>query len=303
MPILQPEEGAILSRVVIIYLRILGLLVPILLAMPFVFLAGLMRLGGFDAAGMRLAARVQSLWASGSLRVLGVELDTEGQHVPDEPTLIAANHLSYLDILVISALFPSRFVAKSEIGSWPVLGTIVSLSGTLFVKRGDRSDVPRVVAEMQRTLDAGVSVTFFPEGWASRGLDVRRFHPGLFETAVRGKFPCLPVSLSYETPEGTAATAWTVGWWGPVPIGPHLVRMLREGPVRARVRWADKPLFGNDRKRLAQTLEREVRSRFVPLRQEPLPALLKGDPEPQEGLAGAVREHDSNLPATGHAES
>jgi 1-acyl-sn-glycerol-3-phosphate acyltransferase len=274
---------------VFVYLRILGLLVPILLAMPFVLVAGLLRLAGFIGVGMRMGARVQSLWAKLSLFVLGVELDTSGEHVPREATLIAVNHLSYLDILVMSALFPSRFVAKSEIGSWPLLGPIVSLSGTLFVKRGDRNDVPRVVAEMQRTLDAGVSVTFFPEGWASRGLDVCRFHPGLFETAVRGQFPCLPVTLSYSTPENTGATAWTVGWWGPVRIGPHLARMLREGPVLARVSWAPEPLFGRDRKRLAQRLEDEVRSRFRPLRQEPLPVPIQGDPGPEEGLDGLFR--------------
>ena len=238
---------------------------------------------------MRLGARVQSLWARASLFILGIELDTSGRHVPSAATLIAVNHLSYLDILVVSALFPSRFVAKSEIGGWPLIGPIVSLSGTLFVKRGERSDVPRVVGEMQRTLDAGVSVTFFPEGWASRGLDVCRFHPGLFETAVRGQFPCLPVTLSYSTPEGTSATAWTVGWWGPVSLGPHLVRMLREGPVVAHVCWGDEPLFGHDRKRLARRLEAEVRSRFVPLRQEPLPAPLHGDPGPDEGLEGVFR--------------
>jgi len=279
---------------VFVYLRILGLVLPILAAMPFLLLVGLLRLVGAPGVGTRLGAHVQSLWARTSLFVLGVQLDTSGAHVPVAATLIAANHLSYLDILVVSALFPSRFVAKSEIGSWPVLGKIVSLSGTLFVKRGDRHDVPRVVSEMQRTLDAGVSVTFFPEGWASRGLDVCRFHPGLFETAVRGQFPCLPVTLSYATPEGTAATAWTVGWWGPVGIAPHLARMLREGPVVAKVSWADQAVLGHDRKRLAATLEREVRSRFEPLRQEPVPPPIKGDPRPDEGLGGGIREHDSN---------
>ena len=83
---------------------------------------------------------------------------------------MSSNHLSHIDILVVSAVFPSRFVAKSEIQKWPVIGWLASMAGTLFVRRGDRKDVPRVVREMRATLDAGVSVTFFPEGWASRGL-------------------------------------------------------------------------------------------------------------------------------------
>ena len=271
------------------YLRFLTLALPLLLALPFAFLAAVLRLVGAQRFGLRLAARVQSIWARASLWVMGVHLETSGAKLPATATLIAANHLSYLDILVVSALLPSRFVAKSEIGNWPIVGWIVSMSGTLFVKRGDRNDIPRVVTEMKRTLAAGVSVTFFPEGWASRGLHVRHFHRGLFEAAVRGGFPCLPVTLSYSTPEGTAAPAWTVGWWGPVPLAPHMLRLLREGPVSASVRWAPAPVLGSDRKELALVLEREVRQRFVPLRQHPVPPPIKGDPPPEEGLAPDLR--------------
>ena len=114
-------------------------------------------------------------------------------------------------------------------------------------------------------------------------LPTQRFHAGLFEAAVVGGAPCLPVTLSYATPPGTAAPAWTVAWWGPVPIVRHTLRMMREGPVRATVRFPAEPLVGSDRKQLAERLQAEVAGRFEPLRQEPVPPPLPGDPAPDEG--------------------
>ena len=256
-----------------------------LLAGPCLGLAVLERCGARQT-GMRLLAQLQSFWSRALLRLLGFELVVEGEGTDAAhaaPAIVCANHLSHIDALVLGAVFPSRFVGKSEIRGWPVIGLLAALAGTLFIRRGDRQDVPRVVAELHDTLSAGVSVSFFPEGWASRGLRVRRFHAGLFEAAVAGQEPCLPVTLSYSTPPGTAAPAWTVAWWGPVPIVRHTLRMMREGPVRATVRFPAEPLFGEDRKELAERLQAEVAARFEPLRQEPVPPPLPGDPAPDEG--------------------
>lgn len=267
------------------HLRLLACFGVLLLLAPPVLLAWVLRQVGQEPAGLRLVVACQTLWARWSLALLGVRLDIEGPP-PRGPFVVVANHLSHLDIPVLAALFPGRFVAKSEIATWPGIGLVVALSGTLFVRRGDRKDVPRMVGLMRRTLDAGVGVTFFPEGWASRGLEVRRFHPGLLQSSVDGSFPCLAVSLSYETPESELAPAWTVAWWGPVNIFRHLLRMLRQGPVVARVRWAPAARTGHDRKLLAAALEADVRARFAPLRQHRVPDRLPGDPLEEDGLGG-----------------
>jgi 1-acyl-sn-glycerol-3-phosphate acyltransferase len=256
---------------------------PILLSALPLILAWVLRKFGADRLGLKLAARVQQFWARLTLVILGVRLDAPGKP-PRGAFVLTANHLSYIDVLVLAALFPSRFIAKSEIAGWPVIGFIVGLSGTLFVKRGDHSDVPRMVKRMRNTLDAGVGITFFPEGWASRGLTVKRFHAGLLQSAVEGDFPCLPVALSYSTPDSPFAPAWTVAWWSGSPLGAHLLRMIRLGPVVARVRWAPEPLWDADRKQLATRLHGEVLARFVPLDQDPLPPPMPGDPLASEGL-------------------
>lgn len=250
-------------------------LVPPALALALLERAGAHRLG------KRALAVLQSYWSRWVLWLLGFRLEVVSPpHIG--PAVIGANHLSHIDVLVLSAVFPSRFVAKSEIRGWPVMGSLVALAGTLFIKRGDRSDVPRVVGEIRETLAAGVSVSFFPEGWASRGLRVKRFHAGLFQAAADGGFPCLPVALSYATPEHTAAPAWTVAWWGPVPIGRHVWRMMRQGPVTARVDFPREALHHNDRKALAEAMQAAVAERFVPLRQTPVPPPIEGDPLPDE---------------------
>jgi 1-acyl-sn-glycerol-3-phosphate acyltransferase len=256
---------------------------PILSATFLMFGAWSLRRVGANRVGLLMAARVQQLWAKVTLWILGVSLDTEGTP-PKGAFIIAANHLSYIDVLVLSALFPSRFIAKSEIASWPIIGTIVHVSGTLFVKRGDRNDVPRMVERMKNTLDAGVGITFFPEGWASRGLTVKRFHAGLLQSAVAGDFPCLPVAISYTTPNCEYAPAWTVAWWGATPISTHLLRMIRVGPVIARVRWPAETVRRSDRKELASALHSQVLKQFIPLGQDPLPPVLPGDPLASEGL-------------------
>lgn len=250
---------------------------PVLLIAPLMFVAWCLRKLGSDRIGLAMAARGQQLWARMSLFILGIRLDIACKP-PEGAFVVTANHLSYIDVLVLGALFPGRFIAKSEIASWPLVGTIVRISGTLFVRRGDRTDVPRMVARMKATLEAGVGITFFPEGWASRGLSVKRFHPGLLQSAVAGGFPCLPVALSYSTPRSKLAPAWTVGWWGAVALGPHMLRMLAQGPIVARVRWAPEPLVGLDRKQLAVDLRALVLEHFEPLGQEPLPEPLPGDP-------------------------
>jgi 1-acyl-sn-glycerol-3-phosphate acyltransferase len=259
------------------HLRRSAVVIPLLLIAPFMVVAWCLRKLGSDRIGLSMAARGQQLWARMTCAVLGIHLDTLGKP-PVGAFVVTANHLSYIDVLVLGALFPGRFIAKSEIATWPLAGTIVRMSGTLFVRRGDRTDVPRMVARMKATLESGVGITYFPEGYASRGLTVKRFHAGLLQSAVAGGFPCLPVALSYSTPRSELSPAWTVGWWGSVSLGPHMLRMLAQGPIVARVRWAAQPLVGDERKQLAADLHAQVLEHFEPLGQESLPEPLPGDP-------------------------
>src|SRR5258708_15386051 len=131
------------------------------------------------------AARTR--WLQGvcrrALRVFQVNLRVTGP-IPSSG-LLACNHLSYLDILVLGATTPCVFVSKCEVRRWPVFGWFASLAGTLFLRREKRSDVARMTREMRRVLDEGQLVVLFPEGTSSDGSSVLPFKSSLLEPAIR----------------------------------------------------------------------------------------------------------------------
>src|SRR5262249_20251389 len=159
-------------------LRLAALLGLSLFFLAPALLSRVLALCGARRTALRLAARVQCVWARGILAVLRVEVVLEGE-LPARPCLVVSNHLSYLDIAVLSAHFPGRFVAKSEIGGWPVLGPLARTVGTIFLVQKRGRDVLRVEHEMARTLEAGVPVVLFPEGHSTRGVRVDRLHSSL----------------------------------------------------------------------------------------------------------------------------
>jgi|SoiMethySBSTD1v2_1073268.scaffolds.fasta_scaffold42886_3 1-acyl-sn-glycerol-3-phosphate acyltransferase len=225
---------------------------------------------GARRLALRAAVRVQRLWAGALLRVLGIEVHREGNPSAG-PALVVANHLSYLDILVLGVHFPGRFVAKSEIAGWPGLGHLARSVGTIFVTQRRDRDVVRVDREMERTLAAGVSVLLFPEGRSSGGRTVARFHSSLFDSAARGRIPCLAVAMHYETPLDPWTPAATVCWWGGMGFWRHAWTLVGLRRIVSHVRVAPRAHVDEDRKRLADATRASLLEQFVPLRQVPVP--------------------------------
>lgn len=240
-----------------------------LLILPAALWSRALALFGAERAAQRCAALALRRWGRGILFVLGIEVVREGAP-PSEACLVVANHLSYLDIPVLAAHFPARFVAKNEIAGWPVLGLLAATVGTIFLDQRRRRDVLRVEREMTRTLAAGVAVVLFPEGHSTRGLGVDRLHSSLLECAVRGRIPCLAVALGYETPADPWAPAATVCWWGGMGFWRHAWNLTGLRRLVVRIRFAPVLRRGTDRKELAETLRRDILERFVPLRQAPI---------------------------------
>ncbi|QDU67840.1 2-acyl-glycerophospho-ethanolamine acyltransferase [Planctomycetes bacterium Pla86] len=243
---------------------------------------------GRRAQAERYSARVQRHWARLTLRAFGVRVDA-APRPPGGPYLVPANHLSWLDVLVLATQMDCRFVAKSEIAGWPVFGLLARSVGTLFVERGAGRDAVRVGAAMSALLESGISVVIFAEGQVSRGLKVERFHPALFEPAARAGLPCLPAALGYVGPAGGCGTAYSAGWWGDVGLVWHALRVGRFGPLTATVRYADRPLRNGDRKELALGSHRAVAGVFEPLGQSPKPDDdPRSDPPSGESLHGSA---------------
>lgn len=190
-----------------------------------------------------------------SLRVLGVKVEADG--LPSGGAMLAPNHVSYLDILVLASLRPAVFVAKAEVAGWPVFGWFAARAGTRFLRRERKADVVRVGSALQPVIDAGVGLVVFLEGTSTDGRGVRVFRSSLLEPAVAQRWTVVPVAIRYEVPAPYDA-AVDVAWWGTMPLAPHLTKLAGVPTVRATVRvgtgWVAQP----DRKAVAERLQREV---------------------------------------------
>lgn len=136
-------------------------------------------------------------WSRQMLAIMGVELVLRG-HAPERgPVLLVANHISWLDILVMNAAHPARFVSKADVKHWPVLGALITGAGTLYIERESRRDAMRVVHQMADALKAGDTVAVFPEGTTGDGRDLLPFHANLIQAAISAHAPVMPVALDF----------------------------------------------------------------------------------------------------------
>ena len=138
-------------------------------------------------------------WSGQLLRILGIRLIVQGQGHPGAK-LVVSNHVSWLDIVAINSVVPSRFVSKAEVAQWPLIGPLVTAAGTLYLVRERRRDAVRVLGLMAKVMREGHTVAVFPEGTTGSGLGVMHFHPNLLQAAIDAPVPVQPVVLRYSDP-------------------------------------------------------------------------------------------------------
>ena len=170
--------------------------------------------------------------------------------------LLVCNHLSYLDVLVLASVAPAVFVAKRDVKSWPVIGWLASLAGTVFVDRERRTQVGQTNEEIRQALEAGVLVILFPEGTSSDGQTVLPFKSSLLEPAAQQNHPLSVALIQYQLEAGDVSE--DVCYWGDMTFLPHLLNLLGLRTIRASVRFAPFQQNINDRKELARRLHAEI---------------------------------------------
>jgi len=203
-------------------------------------------------------------WARGHMWLFGARVETRGTP-PTPPFYLVANHLSYMDIFLISAHTGCGFVARGDMANWPILGTACRSLYILFIDRTSRKDAARVNDLITHTLAMGDGITVFPESRISRGIDVEPFKSALIQPAVAANTPVHYVTITYRTPEGARPANEVVGWWRPEPLFYHVKRLLRQPGFTATIHFGAAPLSGLDRKSLSKSLHDAVRSQFVPV--------------------------------------
>jgi 1-acyl-sn-glycerol-3-phosphate acyltransferase len=221
-----------------------------------------------ESAELHARARRLHKISSALLDHLGVERKVSGR-VPASGLLVT-NHVSFADIMLLSAVQPMVFVSKSEVGTWPVVGAIARATGTLFVERKRRADVARVNADLRRALDAGLLVTLFPEGTSSDGSSVLPFQPSLLQPAVEAALPVHPAHLSYRGCDRTRAD--DVAYFGDRDLLPCLMALVNRQTTFGEVHFGESVGPVGDRKTLASLLHASVAGLAPPGISHPLPA-------------------------------
>jgi 1-acyl-sn-glycerol-3-phosphate acyltransferase len=158
----------------------------------------------FPFVGRARRTRIIKRWSRGILDILHVRVHIEG-HVPSAhpPTIIVANHVSWLDIWILQAVCPLRLVAKSDIRRWPVIGWLAARAGTIFIERGKRHDTARINRTIMQTLEGGERVGIFPEGTTSDGTEIKPFHASLFQPALGAGARLITAALRYPRRDGS----------------------------------------------------------------------------------------------------
>jgi len=170
--------------------------------------------------------------------------------------LLVANHLSYLDIMVIAAITPAVFVSKSEVRNWPVIGWLTALAGTIFIVRERRTHVGAVNQAIESAMADGVLVVVFPEGTSTNGSEVLPFRSPLLEPVIGTQLPIATGYLSYELEGGDPANE--VCYWGDHTFFPHAVNLLSKKRVHAKMTFGTYHRTTDDRKELAKDLREAV---------------------------------------------
>ncbi len=176
------------------------------------------------------------------LRGFGVDLKVEGRF-PARGALIS-NHTGYVDIIVYSAMCPVVFCAKGEMESWPVLGWMAKMAGTVFVDRGAGGSAERARTGMMAAAEAGIPVLFFPEGTTTNGREVLPFKTGLLAQALAAEEPITAAYISYTLDPGNegATVENDVSFWGDTSMLKHIFRFVGLTGVHATARIAARPI-------------------------------------------------------------
>lgn len=184
-----------------------------------------------DVAGRNRRIRT---WSRQLLAICNVTVQASNSHAQAlDHCLVVANHVSWLDIFVIDAVHPCRFVAKAEIRSWPILGWLAARAGTIFISRGSKRDLRKIFQGLVDKLKDGERVGVFPEGTTAAQGQLLPFHANLFEAAIDAGAPVQPFAVSYVDAQGRPHDS--IDFIGEMTFAQSMVRILCGRPVTARL--------------------------------------------------------------------
>ena len=189
------------------------------------------------------AARAEWLhrFAAMLLRRLGIATKQTGTY--PRTGVVISNHQGYLDIMALAALARCVFVSKSEIASWPLLGWMTTMSGTVYVQRGRGGSAERAKADLASVAHEQVPIVFFPEGTSGKGDTILPFRTGLLYDCIEAGLPVTAAFVRYRlTGDNRPDAASHLPYWDDTPITKHAFRLLALRGIEVEIAFADAPI-------------------------------------------------------------
>ena len=217
-----------------------------------------------------MVAQVGRAFAWLTLKVIGVKVTVRGEIPQDfKHKVVVANHLSYVDIVTLMALVPSRFVTFTEFQNIPGIGVLSKISGTLFIHRSQPSRVKKDVIQIEKAIRGGSTIVFFPEGSSFDGAELRPFKSSLFQSAIQTKSLVQPVCLRYLEINGEPVSVKNrdhVFYYGDMNLMPQLLGLLKLKSITLEVVF-ESPIDASvcNRKELAEKTQAVIQKHFLPV--------------------------------------
>jgi lyso-ornithine lipid O-acyltransferase len=209
----------------------------------------------------RLANIIPVIWHRTALWLLGAETRVVGEPAKERPVLIVANHISWLDILIIGARFPVAFVAKSEVAGWAGFGLLARLQRTVFVERTRRIATGDSVDAISERFARREAIVLFAEGTSHDGETVLPFRSSLLGAVRASDVAVQPLAIAYVANHGLPlgrVGRRRYAWMGDAELVPSLLDVIEGGPFTAELRFGETVPGSDDRKVLARSLHADV---------------------------------------------
>ncbi len=213
------------------------------------------------------------LWHRMVLTLLGIRVHLAGDLTTQRPLLIVANHVSWTDIMVLGSIAPANFIAKSEVAQWPMLGRLFRWQNSVFVERDARHKAHHQTWDVAEKLKTGDPLVLFAEGTTGSGNRLLPFKSTLFGAAAQlsdTAFAVQPVALDYARLHGIAlgrAQRACLSWIGDQDLVPHLLYLIKSGPIDVEVRFGRPIGFQSlNRKQVAVQTEAAIREMIASMR-------------------------------------
>lgn len=220
---------------------------------------------------LRAARRLPRVWHGLVCRLFGIKIRVHGRLETQRPLMIASNHVSWKDILVLGSIADVVFIAKQEVRSWPVFGTLARLQRSIFVRRDEPRKAGKQASEIALRMAGGEVVVLFPEGTTSDGNRLMDIKSSLFGAAASavpysptGTVFVQPVTIAYTGVQGMPMGRFhrpIAAWPGDIELMPHLSGLLKAGAIEVDVSFGEAVPFDaeSNRKRQSALIQARIR--------------------------------------------